>query len=512
MISAAACLTLSILSQTPPVPATPPLVEWKVTGASLFKNGYGVVFREAEIPAGKTLFHTPPPGQASLGSVWFTASRDVKIQRIATVNRTNTVTTVATGIPEILALNVGAKLTLHLLKPGTSGQMQVEAEIKDVLPNLIVIKTASGEEILPIDYVKSLSSASGLKIKRDGSISEQALEFEARGPAGSKLYSMAIQSGISWSPAYSVQLLDNTKLRLTGQATLINDLAPISGAEIKLVTGFPSLRFLYQPDPLTADFLSPRMPGGSGGFGGGQMQNAAPITMRRESAESMADAFNPSGEGFAAEDLFFYKLPGTTLMQGGRSQTVLFEGTADYKAVYKAELPDPISQAGGRVGTPPDVWHTLVFKNPVNQPLTTAPAITMKSGEVIGQDEIKYSSVGGPVSLRVGKALDVVIEATAEEVEREQAARKDRHGNPTYDLITIKGVVAVNSLKGKDVQLEVEIPLEGEVISAGAAQVTKTAAGLRDANPRSLISWKPVVAKGGKVTLEYSVKIFVAAR
>lgn len=513
MIVTSACLALSLISQTPPAAPVPPLVEWKVTGASLFKNGYGVVFREAVIPAGKTAFHAPMMGQASLGSLWFTASKDVKIQRIATVNRAGTVTTAASGIPEILALNVGSKLTLHLLRPGMTGQQMVEATIKEVLPNMVVVTTSLGEEILPIGIIQSLTSPGGLKVKRDIQASETALEFSAIGPAGSKIYSMAIQSGISWSPSYAVELIDDSKLRLTGQAVIVNNLTALTGAEVKLVTGFPSLKFLYNPDPMTTMFLAPTMPGGSGGAfgGGGPLQNAAPAKARSAS-ESMASAFDPSGEGFAAEDLFFYKLPSTTLMMGGRSQTVLFEGTSEYKAVYKAELPDPISQAGARGQAPADVWHTLNFKNPISQPLTTAPAITMRSGEVIGQDEIKYSSAGGPVSLRVGKALDVVIEATAEEVEREQAARKDRHGNPTYDLITIKGVVVAENLKAKDIQLEVEIPMEGEVISAKGAQVTKTAAGLRDANPRSLISWKPSAAKGGKVTLEYSVKIFVAAR
>lgn len=512
MIVTSACLALSLISQSPPAAATPPWVEWKVTSASLFKNGYGVVFREIEIPAGKSSFHSLIQGQTSLGSLWFTASKDVKIQRIATVNRTSPTTHGASGVQEILSMNAGVKVTLHLLKPGMAGQHMVEATIKEVLPTLVVVSTSTGEEILPISFIQSISSASSLKVKVDGQASLPVLEISAAGPAGSKIYSMAIQSGISWSPAYAVELLNDSKLRLTGQATIINNLANLKDAEVKLVTGFPSLKFLYQPDPLTSSYFAPPTPGGSGGFGGSQMQNSAPAAMRREAADSMAAAFEPGGEGFAAEDLFFYKLPNTTLMQGGRSQTVLFEGTADYKAVYKAQLPDPISQATDRDDVPPDVWHTLVFKNPINQPLTTAPAMTMMSGEVIGQDEIRYASIGGPVSLRVGKALDIVIEATAEEVEREQAARKDRHGNPTYDLVTIKGIVAVNSLKNKDVQLEVEIPLEGEVVSSGGAQVTKTAAGLKDANPRSLISWKPTITKGGKAALEYTVKIFVAAR
>ncbi len=243
------------------------------------------------------------------------------------------------------------------------------------------------------------------------------------------------------------------------------------------------------------------------------MQNAAPREAGRANFDaSMAEAFSPGGEGFAAEDLFFYKLPDTTLMHGGRSQTILFEGTADYKAVYRAELPDPISQASSRDLPPPDVWHTLVFKNPIAQPLTTGPALTMKSGEVIGQSELKYASQGGPVSLRVGKALDVILEATAEEVEREPGVRKDRHGNPTYDLITLKGFVQTENLKGKDVQLEIAIPLEGEVVSAPGADVSRTAAGLRDVNPRSLVSWKPLVKKGEKAKLEYTVKILVQAR
>lgn len=520
MLNTTACLALSLVAQTPtaPAPALPPLIQWKVTGASLFKNGYGVVFREASIPSGKSVFHAPVPGMASLGTLWFTGSKDLKIQRIATTNRVNKVTYAASSIPEILGMNVGSTITLEVLRPGAAASDKLEAKVKELLPKHVVVLAKGEERIIPLEAIRSLASPKGLKLKRDAATTDQALEFRVSGPSGSKLYSMAIQNGISWSPAYAVQLLDDTKLRLTGQATLINNLAELKGADVKLVTGFPSLAFLYQPDPLTVGFLGPMttggMGGGMGGFGGGaQMQNAAPREAGRANFDAaMGEAFSPGGEGFAAEDLFFYKLPDTSLMFGGRSQTILFEGTADYKAVYRAELPDPISQASSRDLPPPDVWHTLVFKNPIAQPLTTAPAITMKSGEVIGQNELKYASQGGPVSLKVGKALDVVLEATAEEVEREPGVRKDRHGNPTYDLITLKGVVQAENLKSKDVQLEVAIPLEGEVVAAPGADVTRTAAGLRDVNPRSLVSWKPLVKKGEKAKLEYTVKILVTAR
>jgi len=57
-----------------------PMADMTVVGASLFKNGYAVVLREAPIPASGEVTIAAPP-TSSLGSLWVTASKGVKIKQ-----------------------------------------------------------------------------------------------------------------------------------------------------------------------------------------------------------------------------------------------------------------------------------------------------------------------------------------------------------------------------------------------------------------------------------------------
>ena len=104
---------------------------------------------------------------------------------------------------------------------------------------------------------------------------------------------------------------------------------------------------------------------------------------------------------------------------------------------------------------PGDVWHELTFTNTSGQPFTTAVATTMRDGEVIGQDMMHYVSPKGKAELRITKALDIRAEAAEEEVSRQREAVKRAPGIAPFDLVTLKGTLAITNSKPQEVKLRI---------------------------------------------------------
>lgn len=58
--------------------------------------------------------------------------------------------------------------------------------------------------------------------------------------------------GISWAPAYRVDISSNDTLTIAQQAVIKNELEDITGANIALVSGFPGIEFARVTSPLSA--------------------------------------------------------------------------------------------------------------------------------------------------------------------------------------------------------------------------------------------------------------------
>jgi hypothetical protein len=230
--------------------------------------------------------------------------------------------------------------------------------------------------------------------------------------------------------------------------------------------------------------------------------------------EAFADAFEMSElPGVQAEDLFFYRQPNVTLKKGERGFYMLFTARSEYSHLYTLDLPDQVS---GNVDyrpipapMPPDVWHSIKFKNTSNQPLTTAPATVYKDGRILGQDTIRYTSVGAEQLLRMTKAMDVQTEAFEEEVARQRQALQVPNQVP-YDLVTLRGTIQVRNRKSEPIQMRIVKELTGEIVSSeGNPKIVGTAKGLREINPRQRLEWGPQVAAGQTLTLTYTYRLYV---
>ncbi len=498
--------------------------ETRIAGVSMFKNGYAVVLRETSIP-GDQAFLMPGVPAAALGTFWLQGSNGVKISEAVSTTIAQRFQRPVTSLDEILQANVGKEVTLHVMKPGEMKPMAVEGKLLTWQGQFVVIE-GRGNTTVSINKsnINEISGATGtFSYQLSGEQQTRVIRLKAAGPAGGKVFSISLERGLSWAPAYAIELLEDNKLRVTGKATIINELGELSNVEARLITGFPNIRFIGSEDPFTSSqgmfqFLQGLggMPGGSAGGGGAMAGNAQRAREADSDMEMGFQVMTPNNlEGFQAEDLFFYRRPGVTLKPGERGYYVLFEGEGAYEQYFTTDL-FAWNDMNRDISAPvdaADVWNTIQFKNPISQPLTTAAATVMKSGEILGQDMMTYTSTGGSAKLKITKAMDINVRSESEMINRVPSDIKDRDGRVIYDIVTVRGKVSAVSLRPKNVDLRITYTLDGELrTTAPNGEVSKSTVNLAQINPRSIIKWKANLEPGKKQDFTFEYTMLVPAR
>ncbi len=495
-----------------------------VVGASVFKNGYVVVTRRIKVgPAGTYALGTLP--QSAMGTMWFKSSEGTSLVSVTTRDIITEFTSNVGTLDEVAQNGIGKRLTIGF--KSEKGYSEVRGILKSAMGEIFVVETAPGETvvILKAGLVK-ISGATGdiLYTAKRQSV-RKVLEFKTLGKAG-VIDMLSLERGLSWTAAYAVDVSDKKELKLTAKSTLVNDFEDLSKVDLKLVTGFPNLPYATILEPLiagsggidTVNRFAGGMPGGGGGFGGGGASNMA-MGLNTQSAARMGDfdasmAVVAGAGGEQKEDLFFYKLPESSLNRGERAYRAIFSMKSPYSDIYTWDAYD-LTQDNVRYAPipegPQDVWHALKFKNTSGNPLTTAVATTLDGGEIIGQDMLGYVPAGAETELKINKSLDIRAEATEAEETRERGAIKDRDGNFRFDLVTIKGTLQVTNMKPKDLAFRARRFFTGEVINNGNGELFKSASGLTRMNPNSRLTWNLQLKAGEKATLTYTYKMYVVS-
>jgi hypothetical protein len=500
-------MLIALLATSALAPVT---LNLKIVTASLFKNGYAVVVREAPLPrGGEYQVEELPP--AVLGTFWITASKGVKLREVVATNLETQTEADASSLEEVLRANVGKTMKFWLVnKPDLTGKLE------SCNGSILVITSESETRVIARSDVVQVSSAAGelvWKVKRPGT--KRVMRLRADSPDDGKLYVVSLEKGATWSPAYSVDISDPKKLELVSKGIILNDTLDLGNIEVRLITGFPNIPFLNYWDPFAVAQSVDQ-------FTGALMQMGTPQQFRREMGRalmqnaapapaSFADAFEMSPvPGFAAEDLFFYRQPNVTLKKGDRGYYVLFTFDSEYAHVYEWDIPDRINETQyvDSDDKPGDVWHSIKFKNNGGNPLTTGPATIFKSGDILGQDMMNYAGPGAEVSVRMSKALDVRAEDAEEETGREHNNQVIR--GSYYDLVTLKGTLRIQNRKGEAIKLKITKDLTGEVISAdGKPTIKAVGKGLRAVNPHQKIEWTVSMKGGESAVIGYSYKVYI---
>jgi hypothetical protein len=556
-------LVMAVASSIPCLGRAESVVQAKVTEASLFKNGLGFVLRTAETtgPGEYVIENLPIPVH---GTFWvLPASAETTVEEAVAFSRPRRESAQALTIPDLLKANVGKRVQIKVADEGwQAGTLVAVPEEEPKLPvPLSEAGARSGDSAYwrpptayrspSLDAIRQAQSAGFVLLKTDegmlavqtadvravkGADGDFSLELTRPRPGaalrvkvkgrGGPLAIASLEWGLTWAPSYLIDISDAKQAVVRCKAEVIDDSEDLADATLQFVTGYPNVAFAEVVSPVAmlgdvTDFMQSLM---AASRPRGERDNV-PVLAQQAVMSNYASPFpsRPSWaplptEGEAREDLFLYPQPGVTLARGERGYYPVFTKQAPYESLFRWKIADSVDERGRwvwdwryheeRGEQPEEVWHVLRLKNAEGNPWTTAPAMTVQEGRVIGQDTLFYTSPGAKTLVKVTRAVDIDAQVVEREVDRQVDALR-RHGDP-FDLITVKGELRVFSHKSKPVTLLIEKTLTGDVLQSNSeADVQTLTENVWMENPKRLLTWEQPLDAAGKAYITYQYKVYV---
>jgi hypothetical protein len=515
---------------------------------TLFKNGLGFIVSKTTLPKGATEVRIGQLPIPSFGTFWVAYPKGLALNSLVTSMEDREITAPAQTLGQLLKLNAGRKVTVHtsdrdiegtvLLGPAAEEPPEAanpyfmgprvpvdryNRPTTEILGNeVVMIKTGKGTvavnagTILRVEFAdEAISRTVTVKLKTP------SIRLKLEKPAREEKVTVSyLARGVTWAPGYLVDLSDPKTAKFSAHAVVINETADFKNVKLRLVTGFPNIKFGEIPSPIAkaqtlAEFIATLSGGGQGRTTSGMMTQQVMLNAAADygdDSRSLAPEYSTAAEGQAAEDLFLYPIADFSLNKDETAWVPLFSADMPYKHIYTWSIADLLDRNNNtyRAGkqAPEEVWHSCRLTNTLSMPLTTAAAEFITDGEFTGQDVCNYTPAKGETTIRINKALNVPAEQAEIEVERKRnAVTIQGYG---YDAVKLRGELRIKNKTGKTIGAEITKELSGEVIeNAQKAKDTKTAKGLKQVNPKHLLKWEIDLKPGEERVLTYQYQVYI---
>lgn len=525
----------------------------KIERIALFKNGLGYATATTILP-GQTktlrLGQLPVP---AYGTFWVGYGNRVKLRSLTTAMETVDELAPVLGLDELLRLNPGSKVVLHLAGTGT-GEHSVVSGIVQPLParrtgfeppspyfmdfrrppdrpyyygypaaplspSLVLVKTDRGTVAVSPGAVQRADFDGEPLCVTTNQEKRPCIHMELEEPAGGERISVSyLARGITWVPSYRIDLSDEKAARFSAQAQIINEMADLEAVQVELVTGFPNIQFPELPNPVAmsqtlAEFLRALAAGRAEGGERGYLMQQQALTLNSASYSSAPlPAYSTVSNAQAAEDLFLYPMRNVSLKRGETATIPLFTAEMPYRHLYTWKIADQLD--GDRSRPLPEgrsaeeVWHVCRLVNAAKMPLTTAAAEFVKDGQFVGQDTCFYTVPGAEASIRINRAMNVQAEQAELEIQRKRNA--DNFYGWSYDLVKLTGELKIRNRLDKAIELEITKELSGEVLEkSGQPTDVQTARGLKQVNPKHQLTWTVNLSAGAEEKITYTYQLYI---
>ncbi len=501
----------------------------KTTSLNVFKNGTYFVVKEGSLPLFNSKARLQIPKTPLLGTYWITTQKDITINKILFSTDTLKTSRPAQTILELLQANKGKKVKLFY-RVDDKTTTEISGTLLDYfLPtNLVKIKTAEGRfGYFSANDIKQLfvEENPNENLKSDSTSYLANIEFN-RDPKEVKIKLVYMQAGIQWIPTYNIKVLNDKELQLEMRALVENFAENINNADLTLTVGDPNYKFGRSTEPFANPFLSTIFaPTPSYGSRAYQFQNSmasapamngyAPMA-KAEAGTDYVDYNEYTTEGEKTGDLFMYRLGRVSVPKNSKASFQVFSQKIPYKDVYKVALGDVINYANTNyINNNPEqkfeVYHSMKLINATKNPFTTAPVFVMNEElEPLAQDEIKYTAVGGNVSVQLSKSPDITVKNTEDEKDRQEKVKI--YNKVTYNKVIISGTIEISNLQEKEVVLNINKYVNALVTSASDNGTIKKPPRFDGLNPSSEIEWEIPMKANEKRTLTYFYEVYVYAR
>ena len=482
---------------------------------SIFKNNTAMVVREGTAPVKSGKATLPVPGHAIYGTFFLGTSKDNPIKSMSLVNDTLKKQQKVAAVWQLIAGNIGKAATISF-SPAQKLDKTISGKITsyNLQTGLIQVKEDNGKQasIASTDvYEVEFSEESNSFFMADSI--QRSLVLNPQNTAENlSLQEIYMQTGVNWMPSYFLKLKDDKTARLEMKATIENFAEGINDAEAELIVGSPQMTNSGKPDPMTYDYQTVGVAGYAGqGYAYGNTFQAKAVYngIAADAAPAFENTFSTDGE--KSGDLYIYKIGKVSIGANSKAIYPIFAGNIEYKDKYEGLVYDKTNYANTRTTdneeTPFDVYHSLEIKNSASVPFTTAPVtIVNEKDQFVAQDELSYTPVGAPSTIKLSKAVDIIMKNVEEESTRTDNAKKI--GKKIYSSIKLKGTITVQNYQNKEVTVATTKELSGDVSSASENGKIVKHKGSANINPYTQIKWDVKLASNEKKTLTYEYEVF----
>ncbi len=485
------------------------LANMPVKEVTVFKDGHAFVLHEGSMPTDAdgnvVLDYLPTP---IIGTFWsYSAQTSAKLTGVVTGRRIVSFDKTALNIPELIRANMGARV--RIAEAGLSAYECVifgiparsSEELSRTNPsseslslsqpgNIVLLKFEGGIKAVPIDNIREITfleePKSTLAHEEFRNIMTLKLDWGRREPAQTANVGMVyVQRGIRWIPNYRVDIDGNGQAIVKLQATIINELTDIEDVKAHLVIGVPKFAFEETSDPISlqqtvAQLSSHFRRDSQSAYAFSNMimsQSMAPVRHVEPPRNSETIDLGPDvAESAKNEDLYVFTLEHVTLKKGQRMVVPVAEYKLKYRDVFVLDLPfGPPPEVRQRFNNEqtaqlarlyhaPKVMHKIRLANDAECPLTTAPALILRQGRIIGQSMMTYTAIGASSDLELTVAVDIIVDRQDVETERINDAAK--WGGYNYARTNLTGTISLTNHSTKAVDLEVRRSVLGNIDSA----------------------------------------------
>lgn len=518
--------------------------ELAITEVTAFKDGHALVVRAGSVALNEegdaVLRDLPRP---VLGTFWADEDEaDATLASVVSERVTEFESMPAPSLAALLEANIGMRIAFvdvrdelregvlrevirgdgstdtRVRQPsgGDDGRWSAYAQpiISPAAPvRIALIETESGVASVPVDQMRDLrfldgSPETSVEVARQRERMTLDLRWEGDAPDAGDVRLMYVQRGVRWIPSYRVTVLDDDRVRLELQATIVNELADLDDVTMNFAVGVPSFAFADSPDPMgLRDALAVLGPYFGSSSGTGSMLSNALMSqsaMMRSGGGGSAGAPVPASPELTgserAEDLFVYTVEHITLRRGARMVVPLVSYEVGYESLYRLEIPArppfdlgrsiPANRAIEleRALTRPIPTHLLRIENENGEryPITTAPALVIRDGRALAQGMFTFTAPGGSCDLEIGKGVEIGVDAVETEGERELGAV--RWNGDDYARARHEFSATITNLKDAPVRMEVVKAAFGDRPEGGQGAVVEML-GLYEAVLRGEHDW-----------------------
>ncbi len=484
---------------------------------SIFKNNTAMVVKEgpAAVTAGKV--YIPIPGHTIYGTFFVETPKDNPIKSMAIVNDTLKKKEKALAVWQMIAGNIGKAATISFA-PGQKADKSISGHIisYNLQSGLIQVREDNGKVafIPSVDLYEIEFSEESNNYYLADSIQRSLMLTPQSTGENIALEEVYMETGLNWMPSYFLKLKDDKTARIEMKATIENFAEGINDAETELIVGAPQMTNSNKPDPMTYDYQTIEYGAVSGKayMYSNAIQTASGYYAGEKDARVAGDFESTfTTEGEKNGDMYIYKIGKVTIGKNSKAIYPIFAGNIEYKDKYEGTIYDKTNYASSRTAdneeTPFDVFHSIEIKNSASVPLTTAPiTIINEKEQFLAQDQLDYTPVGAPSTIRLSKAVDIIMKNAEEESTRIDNAKKI--GKVIYSSIKLKGKVTIENFQNKEVTVCATKELNGDVsVASDNGKIIKHKGAVR-INPYTQIKWDVKLAANEKKTVTYEYEVF----